>query len=436
MNLPTVKNHRLSRRGFIYQAGSVGLALGTTLENTYGQSGGNGTMKITEIQIYKFSVPTGQEIRDPKTGELISSTAKPWLFLKISTNAGIVGWGEGSGEWLVSSVEATLNEWRPLLIGQDPLGVVRLTEDIQNRLPWKGGAIYGTAIAAINMALYDIAGKAWGVPVHTILGGKKRDRVRVYTGGALFDSPEKAVAAAKKVARAGYLGVKGNPLESRTWPMDEAAVNLSVACVEAIRKAMPSDFDILLDTHGSPIPELSIEFARRVAKYRPLFLEEPVKVGSVDALLSVSKNSPVPIATGEKLFTLHDFKPIIDCRACAILQPDTLHAFGITAILEIAKAAEYAQMQMAPHIGGGPLFYAASLSADSVMNNFLIQETGYFEQFDRFVEHEWQIKNGYVNISDRPGLGIEVKEKDIAKMPYHSLPFRQYRHEDGSWKGW
>ena len=208
-------------------------------------------MKITEIQIYKFSVPTGQEIRDPKTGELISSTAKPWLFLKISTNAGIVGWGEGSGEWLVSSVEATLNEWRPLLIGQDPLGVVRLTEDIQNRLPWKGGAIYGTAIAAINMALYDIAGKAWGVPVHTILGGKKRDRVRVYTGGALFDSPEKAVAAAKKVARAGYLGVKGNPLESRTWPMDEAAVNLSVACVEAIRKAMPSDFDILLDTHGT-----------------------------------------------------------------------------------------------------------------------------------------------------------------------------------------
>ena len=134
----------------------------------------------------------------------------------------------------------------------------------------------------------------------------------------MFDSPEKAVAAAKKVARAGYLGVKGNPLESRTWPMDEAAVNLSVACVEAIRKAMPSDFDILLDTHGSPIPELSIEFARRVAKYRPLFLEEPVKVGSVDALLSVSKNSPVPIATGEKLFTLHDFKPIIDCRACAI----------------------------------------------------------------------------------------------------------------------
>ena len=162
MNRLGSEGQRVSRRSFIYQAGSAGLALGVASESSYGQSGGKRTMKITGIQTYKFSVPTGQEIRDPKTGELISSKAKPWLFLKITTDSGIVGWGEGSGEWLVPSVEATLHEWKPLLIGQDPLGVVRLTEDIQNRLPWKGGATFGTAIAAINIALYDIAGKAWG----------------------------------------------------------------------------------------------------------------------------------------------------------------------------------------------------------------------------------------------------------------------------------
>ena len=167
----------------------------------------------------------------PHTGELLSSLSKPWLFLKIETDAGIDGWGEGSGEWLTPSVEATVHEWSTLLIDQDPLLVVALTEDITNRLPWKGGPVFGTAIAAINAALYDIAGRAWGVPVHTILGGKRRDRVRVYCGGNLFSTPEEAADAAQEVKAHGYAGVKSNPLESRTWPMDEAAINHSTVCV-------------------------------------------------------------------------------------------------------------------------------------------------------------------------------------------------------------
>ena len=142
-------------------------------------------MKITGIKTYKFSVPTGQNILDPHTGQLLSSTAKPWLFLKVETSEGITGWGEGSGEWLVPSVEATLHEWSSLLVDQNPLKVTALTEDITNRIPWKGGPVFGTAIAAINMALYDIAGKTWGVPVHTILGGQRRDQLRVYCGGTI-----------------------------------------------------------------------------------------------------------------------------------------------------------------------------------------------------------------------------------------------------------
>ena len=321
-------------------------------------------------------------------------------------------------------------------IGRDPLGVVTLSEDIQNRLPWKGGPILGTAIATINAALHDITGKAWGVPVHLILGGRRRDRVRVYTGGNLFGAPEKAMAEARRVQEAGYAGIKGNPLETRTWPMDEAAVSHSVACVAAARQAVGSTFDILLDTHGSPAPELSVEYARRVVPHRPLFIEEPTKVGSLDALLEVSRKSPVPIATGEKLFSMGDFRPLIARRACAILQPDLTHCFGISATLQIARAAEEVQMLMAPHNASGPLCFAATLAADSAMNNFLIQETHYFEQFHRFVEHDWRIEKGYVNVSDRPGLGVEVKESDIAKMSDEPLPYRQYRHADGSWKGW
>ena len=398
----------------------------------------NPRMKITATRTYKFSVPTGQTLSDPHTGELISSTTKAWLFFKIETDAGLSGWGEGSGEWLVPAVEATLKEWEVLLIGRNPLQYKELTEDIQNRLPWKGGPVFGTAIAAIDAALHDLAGKAWKVPVHTLLGGKRRDKIRVYSNGGSFDSPQEAAAGARHTQALGFAGVKGNPLESRTWPMDDAAIEHSVACVEAMRREVGADFDILLDAHGSPTPAISVEFARRVADCRPLFLEEPVKTGSVEALMEVSRKSPVPVATGEKLFSLDQFQPFIAARACAYLQPDLTHCFGITGLLAIAAAAATEQMLMAPHNAGGPLCTAATLQADALMGNFLIQETNHFwlSIYDRYVEHDWQVQDGYIAVTDAPGLGIEVKEADISALPYEPMAYRQYRHADGSWKGW
>jgi len=394
-------------------------------------------VKITELRTYRFSVPTGQEIRDPETGELLCSASKPWLFLKIDTDAGISGWGEGTGEWLVPSVEATIHAWEELLVGRDPLPVRALCQDIQQRLPWKGGPVFGTAIAAIDAALCDIAGKAWGVPVRTIIGGGQRDRVRVYTGIPLAVG-EAAAAAALEARAQGYAGAKGNPLETRTWPMDTSAIEHSLGCVTAVREAVGADFDILLDAHGSPTPELGLEFARRLAPQRPLFLEEPVQVGSIEALLEVSRHSPIPIATGEKLFCLRDFLPLIAARACAYLQPDVGHCFGINGLLDIARAAASQQMLMAPHNAGGPLNLAATLCVDAAVPNFLIQEMNqaWFARFGDFVEHDWEIRDGYISVSDGPGLGVEVKESDLAAMPYEPLPYRQYRHEDGSWKGW
>ena len=220
--------------------------------------------------------------------------------------------------------------------------------------------------------------------------------------------------------------------------MDAEAIEHSVACVEAMRHEVGTDFDILLDAHGSPTPEMSIEFARRVANCRPLFLEEPVKTGSVEALLEVTHKSPVPIATGEKLFTLDQFQSLITARACAYLQPDLTHCFGLTGLLAVAQAAEAEQMLMAPHNAGGPLCTAATLQADALMNNFLIQETNHFwlSIYDSYVEHDWQVQDGYIALSDAPGLGVEVKEADISTLPYEPMAYRQYRHADGSWRGW
>ena len=393
-------------------------------------------MRITGLRTYKFSVPTGQRTRDASTGEFLASTTKPWLFLKVETDAGIVGWGEGSGEWLVPSVEATLRDWTELLVDRDPLGVVSLCADIVDRVPWRGGPVFGTAIAAINLALYDIAGKAWAVPVHTILGGKRRDRVRVYTNGSLFETPEIAVAEARRAAEHGYAGIKGNPLEDRSWPMDTNAVEHAARCVAAVRDAVGNSFDILLDAHASPTPELAIALAEAVAGSRPLLLEDPVRTGSVEAVLGVSRRSPVPVAVGNMIFTLHDFKALIDRRACAFLQPDVGHCFGISHLMEIASAAAAEQMLMAPHHGGGPIYYAASLQVDAAIPNFLIQETVGLERYEQFVEHDWVVRDGHVALTAAPGLGLEVKERDIAKMPYERIAYRQYRHGDGSWKGW
>ena len=183
-------------------------------------------MKITGLRTYKFSVPTGQGVGDLATGEMLSSSAKPWLFLRIDTDAGITGWGEGTGEWLVPSVEATLHDWAVLLVDRDPLPVASICEDVLDRIPWRPGPVFGTALAAINAALYDIAGKSWGVPVHTILGGARRQRVRVY-GHCSLDDPGSAAEEALRVRDLGFAGVKGNPLETRTWLMDGAAIEQS-----------------------------------------------------------------------------------------------------------------------------------------------------------------------------------------------------------------
>jgi galactonate dehydratase len=317
--------------------------------------------------------------------------------------------------------------------------VEALTDDVINFAPWKGGPIIGTAIAAINMALYDIAGKAWGVPAHTLLGGSRRDRIQVYASGGLVESsPVEAAETAKGHIANGYAGVKGNPLESRSAPMDLAAIDRSLECIAAVREAVGPEAAILLDTHGSPTPELSIEFARWVAPYAPMFLEAPTKVGSVDALADVTERSPVPIATGEQLFAFREFEELIQRRACAFLQPDITHCFGMTAFREIASAADRQQMLMAPHNVAGPIGNAAAFHASAAIPNFLILEMvpSYFERFDQYAEHDWQITDGYLNVSDQPGLGLEVKEADIARIPLEPMAFRQYRHADGSWKGW
>ena len=399
-------------------------------------------MKITGIKTYisncsRQSKAPAREATDQTRG----SSFKTWLFLKVETDAGIHGWGEGSGEWLSPIVQKTLHEWEPLLVGRDPTDIGATWEDIQNRLPWKGGPVFGSAVAAIDMALHDITGKAWGVPVYKLLGGRRRDRIKVYDGGISFaGSVDQARERARSTVERGSRGLKGNPLEGRRWPMDRREIEHSSNIVHAVREEVGDSIELMLDCHGSPTPELAIAFAESVAGAGVLFLEEPCKVGSVNALAEISGRSPIPIATGEKLFTLGQFRELIDQRACAFLQPDLSHCFGITGLLRIASAAAEEQMLMAPHGGIGPILLSAYMHADAAMENFLIQEGStawHVGCFDDLVEHDWVLNDGHIELNDRPGLGIDVQEDAVAQMPYdEAMAFRHYRHADGSWSGW
>ena len=218
----------LNRRSLFASSagGAVTAVLAGKLAGSESREGKPSGMKITDLKTYMFNVVTGPVRLDSNTGQPISSGFKTWLFLKLETNAGVSGWGEGSGEWISPIVETAIHGLKELLIGRDPLDVTAICDDITDRIPWKGGPIIGSAIAAVNMALYDIAGKALDVPVHQLLGGRQRDRILIYDNGGLnFDSIDQARSQSRAAVESGARGLKGNPLEGRTWAMDRSELD-------------------------------------------------------------------------------------------------------------------------------------------------------------------------------------------------------------------
>jgi galactonate dehydratase len=362
-----------------------------------------------------------------------------WLFVKVETDRGLHGWGEGSLEWWEDAVEAAVHVLERLLVGQDPLRVGALHVELVRRLGWRGGPIHGSAVAAIDQALWDIAGKARGVPVHELLGGALRDRVRAYaSGGYTFADAEQAVELARTWTGRGFDVSKANPAEARRTPIDDAAIDQTLAVMQAVRSALGPGVDLLLDCHGSPTPPMALRLAEAVAPFRPLFLEEPVQSGDLAALLEVSRKSPVPIATGEKLVSREEFRPIVDRRAASVVQPDLSHAYGITGVLRIAQLAEDRQVWVAPHNSCGPVGTAAALHLDAVIPNFLIQEIATYAlpYMARIARQAFAVREGYLDLPTGPGLGVDLDEEAIAANPPRPMPLRDYRHADGSWSGW
>ena len=383
---------------------------------------------------------------------VVNAEMRNWVFVKVETDQpGLHGWGEASLEWKTRSVVGAVEDFAPMVVGEDPTRIEHLYQKMYRQSFWRVGVIGLSAISGIEQACWDILGKTLNQPVYKLLGGAVRDRVRMYThlgGGDMkavyesqrSDDPKVFVDRALAVVDKGYNAVKvllTPPTENLN---SIAAYKYAERMMQAMRLAVGDAVDIMIDCHGRHSMANAIEFCRVLAPYRPYFIEEPVPPENVDLMAEVRKASPVPIATGERLVTRHQFREIFEKLACHVIQPDLCHCGGLWEARKIAAMAEVYQMGVAPHNPLGPIANAAALHFDLATPNFLIQEDMLADVPWRWevVHHSLRTEAGCWLPADTPGLGIEVDEAAAARHPFKQevLHATTVRAHDGAVLDW
>ncbi|MEW5323656.1 galactonate dehydratase [Geobacillus thermoleovorans] len=368
-----------------------------------------------------------------------------WLFLKISTDEGISGWGEPIVEGRAGTVRAAVEELSDYLIGKDPLAIEEHWTVLYRGGFYRGGPILMSAISGIDQALWDIKGKYFNAPVHQLLGGSVRDSIRVYSwiGG---DRPSDVAEAAKKAKETGFTAVKMNATEELQYIDSYKKIEEAVERVAAVRQVTGDEFGIGIDFHGRVHKPMAKILAKELEPYHPMFIEEPVLPEHNEALKEIARHSNIPIATGERMFSRWDFKTVLSDGYVDIIQPDLSHAGGITEVRKIAAMAEAYDVALAPHCPLGPIALAASLQVDAVSYNAFIQEQSlgiHYNQGNDLLDYlvdpsVFEYRNGYVKIPQGPGLGIEINEEYVREMAKvgHNWKNPVWRHTDGSIAEW
>ncbi len=345
-----------------------------------------------------------------------------FVFVKLYTDDGIDGVGEATLEWKTEAVVAALDELERAVVGKDPFRIEFLIEALHRDSYWRTGAVFRSALGAIEAALLDIKGKALGVPVYELLGGMQRDRVRCYANHwfAGAQTPEQYHAAAKRGVAMGYKALKWDPFEATWLDMDRAQRGRTIAIVEAVRDAVGPDIDLMLDVHGRLNVPTAIAMARELARFDLAWIEEPTPPESIDALAEVRAKSPIPIAAGERLFEPERFLELIAKRAADILQPDVCHLGGMLETKKVAGLAHMRFLPVAPHNPTGPVMNAMTLHLAAAIPNFLIFETVSVDVPWRkeLVRETLTFRDGELMVPTAPGLGVELNEEACAKFPY------------------
>lgn len=368
-----------------------------------------------------------------------------WLFLKIETDEGIVGWGEPVIEGRAATVKTAVDELMENLIGKDPMHIEDHWNVMYRSGFYRGGPILMSALAGIDQALWDIKGKFYNAPIYQLMGGKARDMIRVYSwiGG---DRPAEVGNAALDMANKGFTAIKMNASEELQYVDSYKKIDEAVARIAAVREAVGKDMGIGIDFHGRVHKPMAKLLAKALEEFNPMFIEEPVLPENNEALRDIANAVSIPIATGERMFSKWQFKTVFKEGYVDIIQPDLSHAGGITECKKIISMAEAFDVAAAPHCPLGPIALAACLQVDATCHNAFIQEQSlgiHYNQGSDLLDYlvdptVFAYEAGFAKIPDGPGLGIEVNEEKVRQMAAigHNWHSPVWRHKDGSVAEW
>ena len=370
-----------------------------------------------------------------------------WLFLKVETDSGMVGWGEPIVEGRAKTVATAVHELSEYIIGMNPHNI----EDIWNVLYrggfYRGGPILMSALAGIDQALWDIKGKDLNTPIYNLLGGKCRDKIKMYCwiGG---DRPNDVAQQAEGAKQKGFQAIKMNGTEELQYLDKHSKIDALVERVTAIRNVVGNDFGIGIDFHGRVHKAMAKILFRELEHLNPMFIEEPVLSEHLGTLRDIVGSTSIPIATGERMYSRYDFKNLLNDNIVDIIQPDLSHAGGITECKKIASMAEAYDVALAPHCPLGPIALSACLHVDATCHNAIIQEQSMGIHYNtengydvlHYLKNKeiFDFENGFSTFPQGAGLGVDIDEdalRDATKIG-HNWKNPIWRHEDGSIAEW
>jgi galactonate dehydratase len=357
---------------------------------------------------------------------LTRAVERNWLFVKVETDAGLHGWGEASLELKERTVAQAIIDLEPFLLGEDPTRIEHIWQILHRQGFWRGGVVLNSALSGIDQALWDLTGKAYGVPVYKLLGGAVRDRIRLYTHGGPADLPA--------IKADGFTAVKSGPGVDTSSARDHEVAAKFLEYVQELREAAGPDFDLMIDNHGTSRPQQAIRMLDAVDDLGLFFFEEPCPPDNPDVLEPVARRGfSTAIATGERLFTRWGFRTILEKQLVSVIQPDLCHAGGISEVRRIAAAAETYYVQVAPHNPYGPVSTAACLHLCAAIPNFLILEYVRTNEPWRSKMQKGdpqRARDGYLALPEAPGLGIDLDEEVLASRPFEACDIATYRRFD------
>ena len=371
------------------------------------------------------------KIKDIKTF-YAAAVWRNFVIVQVTTDDGIVGYGEGTLGDFEKTIESAVNDLKPFLIGRE-LEITEITNFFVRNFFWRNGPILSTAQSAIEQALWDAAAKSANKPVYAMLGGKAVEKVKVYGNGFISGNanPDEYGKAAVKTVERGFYALKFDPFGGAGPTIARKQLDGAKSRIKSIRDSVGEDVDLMIEAHGRFNTRTAIKIATEIAEYDPFWFEEPVPEEDILSMGEVRADSPVPIATGERIISRNRFWELLANRSADIIQPDVCHMGGILPLVEVGAMANVNYVTVAPHNPNGPVATAASLNALVTMPNALILEFWLDAETVRhdLIKEYFTLKDGYIYPSKKPGLGIEINEEALTKYPYKKMHLEYFSEE-------